>query len=96
MIHTLRGAFRRARRLLGPRGRAADRAWRRSALGACVVERHITLDRAMWGTDQAASLEPGGLERLVRDVRVIERAMGDGRKTLFEGELPMREKLRRT
>jgi N-acetylneuraminate synthase len=64
------------------------------ALGANVLERHITLDRAMWGSDQAASLEPGGLSRLVRDVRVIEAAMGDGEKTVCEGELKMRDRLR--
>ena len=65
------------------------------ALGACFVERHITLDRAMWGTDHAASVEPGGLERLVRDIRVIERALGDGVKKVYESEIPMRAKLRR-
>ena len=64
------------------------------ALGACVIERHITLDRAMWGTDQAASLEPGGLERLVRDVRIIERAMGDGQKRVYDSERAVRSKLR--
>jgi N-acetylneuraminate synthase len=65
------------------------------ALGACFVERHITLDRTMWGSDQAASVEPKGLERLVRDIRVIEEAMGDGEKKVYEGEIPMREKLRK-
>ena len=64
-------------------------------LGACVVERHITLDRAMWGTDQAASVEPGGLNRLVRDIRIIERALGDGVKVVYDEELPIRKKLRR-
>lgn len=64
-------------------------------LGACFVERHITLDRAMWGTDHAASVEPGGLSRLVRDIRVIEAAIGDGEKRVYESEIPMREKLRR-
>ena len=64
-------------------------------LGARVIERHITLDRAMWGTDQAASLEPGGLTRLVRDIRVIETALGDGVKQVYESELPVRQKLRR-
>jgi N-acetylneuraminate synthase len=64
-------------------------------LGACFVERHITLDRAMWGSDQAASVEPGGFSRLVRDIRVIEQAMGDGRKRVYESELPIRAKLRR-
>jgi sialic acid synthase SpsE len=66
------------------------------ALGACVVERHITLDRAMWGTDQAASVEPGGLVRLVRDIRTVELAMGDGIKVVYDEELPIRKKLRRT
>jgi len=64
-------------------------------LGASFVERHITLDRAMWGTDQAASIEPGGLVRLVRDIRVIESAMGDGVKKVYDSERPSIEKLRR-
>jgi N-acetylneuraminate synthase len=65
-------------------------------LGACFVERHITLDRAMWGSDQAASVEPGGFARLVRDIRTIERALGDGRKRVYDSELPIRAKLRRS
>lgn len=65
------------------------------ALGACFVERHITLDRAMWGTDHAASVEPGGLTRLVRDIRAVEAAIGDGKKVVYESELGPREKLRR-
>jgi len=65
------------------------------ALGATAVERHITLDRAMWGSDHAASLEPTGFEHLVRDIRVIEQAMGDGVKQLFPGELAPMAKLRR-
>lgn len=64
------------------------------ALGATFVERHITLDRAMWGTDQAASIEPGGLLRLVRDIRTVEAAMGDGVKRVYDSELPSRAKLR--
>jgi N-acetylneuraminate synthase len=64
------------------------------ALGACFVERHITLDRAMWGTDQAASVEPGGLLRLVRDIRIVETALGDGVKRVYASELPSRAKLR--
>lgn len=64
-------------------------------LGACFIERHITLDRAMWGSDHAASVEPGGLMRLVRDIRVIENAMGNGIKTVFDSEIPIRNKLRR-
>jgi N-acetylneuraminate synthase len=65
------------------------------ALGACVVERHITLDRAMWGSDQAASVEPQGFMRLVRDIRLVETAMGDGVKRLGEREEPIMKKLRR-
>ena len=65
------------------------------AMGAVFVERHITLDRAMWGSDQSASLEPGGLQRLVRDIRVITEAMGDGVKKVYEGELAAMKKLRR-
>jgi sialic acid synthase SpsE len=64
-------------------------------LGACFVERHITLDRAMWGSDQAASVEPGGMARLVRDIHVIERALGDGVKRVYDSELPIMNKLRR-
>jgi N-acetylneuraminate synthase len=64
-------------------------------LGACFVERHITLDRAMWGSDQAASVEPWGLMRLVRDIRVIEQAVGDGHKRVYDSELPILERLRR-
>jgi N-acetylneuraminate synthase len=65
------------------------------ALGAVAIERHITLDRAMWGSDHAASLEPQGLEHLVRDIRIIEEAMGDGVKRVFPGELAPMAKLRR-
>ena len=65
------------------------------ALGACVVERHITLDRSMWGTDQAASLEPSGITRLVRDIRLAEKSMGDGVKRVIEREVPVMKKLRR-
>ncbi|HWE91381.1 MAG TPA: N-acetylneuraminate synthase family protein [Pseudonocardiaceae bacterium] len=65
------------------------------ALGACVLERHITLDRTMWGSDQAASLEPEGLRRLVRDVRIVETALGDGVKRVFPGEEAPRRRLRR-
>lgn len=65
------------------------------ALGACMVERHVTLDRSMWGSDQAASLEPNGLTRLVRDIRLVETALGDGIKRVLDRELPVMEKLRR-
>ena len=65
------------------------------SLGACFVERHITLDRANWGSDQAASVEPGGLQRLVRDIRIVENALGDGVKRVYDSEVPIRAKLRR-
>ena len=63
-------------------------------LGATSIERHITLDRTMYGSDQAASLEPRGLERLVRDVRNIERVLGDGEKRVWDSEIPVMKKLR--
>jgi N-acetylneuraminate synthase len=66
-----------------------------AALGACSVERHITLDRASWGSDQAASLEPNGITRLVRDIRLWEQSKGDGIKRVYERELPIIKKLRR-
>jgi len=65
------------------------------AIGACVVERHITLDRAMWGSDQAASLGPSGLMKMVRDIRMVEESLGDGVKRVFEREVPIMKKLRR-
>ncbi len=65
------------------------------ALGACLVERHITLDRAMWGSDQAASVEPGGFQRLVKYIRVSELSLGDGVKQVYDSELPSLHKLRR-
>ena len=65
------------------------------ALGAVAVERHITLDRTMWGSDHAASLEPTGLQHLVRDIRVIESALGDGVKRVYQSELAPMAKLRR-
>ncbi len=64
------------------------------ALGACVIERHITLDRTMWGTDQAASLEREGLRRLVRDAKMFKRAYGDGIKRVYDSELAARKRLR--
>ncbi len=66
-----------------------------ASLGACLIERHITLDRAMWGSDQAASVEPGGFERLVKYIRVTEKSLGDGVKQVYESERPSLEKLRR-
>ena len=64
------------------------------ALGACFVERHVTLDRAMWGSDQAASVEPPGLKRLVKDIRAIEVGLGDGRKQVYPSEVIAASRLR--
>jgi len=66
-----------------------------AVLGACMIERHITLDRAMWGSDQAASVEPQGFMRLIKDIRAIEKAMGDGVKKVWDSEVPVMQKLRR-
>jgi N-acetylneuraminate synthase len=66
-----------------------------AALGACIVERHITTDRSLWGSDHAASLEPNGINRLVRDIRLVETSMGDGVKRVVPSELPIMQKLRR-
>lgn len=66
-----------------------------AALGAAAIERHITLDRTMWGSDHAASLEPTGLQHLVRDIRIIETALGDGVKRIMPGEEAPMAKLRR-
>ncbi len=66
-----------------------------ATLGAAMIERHITLDRTMWGSDHAASLEPEGLRHLIRDIRIIEEALGDGIKRVFPGELAPLAKLRR-
>jgi N-acetylneuraminate synthase len=65
------------------------------AMGACVVERHVTLDRAMWGTDQAASLGPNGITLLARDIRLVETSFGDGQKRVLDTEVPVMKKLRR-
>lgn len=70
-------------------------SWAAVAIGATFVERHITLDRAMWGTDQAASVEIGGFHRLVKNIRDIEKSLGDGVKRVYESELEPRKKLRR-
>lgn len=64
-------------------------------MGANFIERHFTLDRSMWGSDQSASVEPGGMMRLVRDIRDIETALGDGVKKVYESEMGPRAKLRR-
>jgi N-acetylneuraminate synthase len=64
-------------------------------LGACFVERHVTLDRAMWGSDQSASVEPPGLVRLVRDIRTVEMALGDGIKKVYDSEKKPMSRLRK-
>jgi len=66
-----------------------------ATLGACIIERHITLDRSMWGSDQAASIEPMAMERIVRYIHANEQAMGDGIKKVYPSEIPILEKLRR-
>lgn len=66
-----------------------------AVMGACFIERHITLDRAMWGTDQSASVEPQGLARLVRDIRCYETAKGDGIKRVYDSERKVMQKLRK-
>jgi len=65
------------------------------ALGACMVERHVTMSRAMWGSDQAASLEPNGITRLMRDIRLIELSLGGSVKRVLDVEKPIIKKLRR-
>ena len=65
-------------------------------LGATSIERHITLDRSMYGSDQAASLEPIGWIRLVRDIRTIDKILGDGVKRVWPSEIPVMKKLRVT
>lgn len=64
------------------------------ALGARIIERHVTLDRTSWGTDQIASVEPHGMLKFARHIRSLERCLGDGRKRLYDSELPARQKLR--
>jgi N-acetylneuraminate synthase len=95
MIRTLKREYPRCP--IGYSGHETGLAptWAAVALGATFIERHITLDRAMWGTDHAASVELAGLERLVGQIRDVERAVGDGIKRVYESELPIRQKLRR-
>ena len=63
-------------------------------LGATSIERHVTIDRTMYGHDQAASLEPFGIRRLVRDIRSVDKILGDGKKIIYDSELPNMKKLR--
>jgi len=95
MLHTLKTLYSNVP--IGYSGHETGLAptWAAVAMGACFVERHITLDRAMWGSDQAASVEISGLERLVSNIRDIEKAMGDGIKKVYDSELGPKQKLRR-
>jgi N-acetylneuraminate synthase len=95
MISTLRARFPECP--IGYSGHETGLAptWAAVALGATFVERHVTLDRALWGTDQAASVEIGGFMRLVANIRDIEKAMGDGIKRVYAAEQKALEKLRR-
>jgi N-acetylneuraminate synthase len=95
MIHTLQGEFPNV-----PIGYSGHETGLQTtvaavALGAVFIERHVTLDRSMWGSDQAASIEPQGLQRLVRDIRVVSEALGDGVKRVYDGERAAMAKLRR-
>jgi N-acetylneuraminate synthase len=94
MIHTLRRRF--PERPIGYSGHEPDfvSTWAAVAMGATFVERHITLDRGMWGSDQAASLDLAGFKHLVANIRRVETALGDGVKRLQPGEIPVRNRLR--
>ncbi|ESS73951.1 N-acetylneuraminate synthase [Methyloglobulus morosus KoM1] len=95
MLHTLKTLYPNVP--IGYSGHETGLAptWAAVAMGACFVERHITLDRAMWGSDQAASVEISGLERLVSNIRDIESSLGDGIKKVYDSELGPKQKLRR-
>jgi len=95
MIHTLQGEFPNVPVGYSGHETGLQTTLAAVALGAVFIERHITLDRAIWGSDQAASIEPQGLQRLVRDIRVISEALGDGVKRVYEGERAAMKKLRR-
>jgi N-acetylneuraminate synthase len=95
MLHTLRRAYPECPVGYSGHETGLSTTWAAVALGATFVERHITLDRALWGTDQAASVEVGGFMRLVSNIRSVERALGDGVKRVYASELPQIEKLRR-
>jgi N-acetylneuraminate synthase len=95
MIYTLKQRFPQVP--IGYSGHEVGLAptWAAVSLGACFVERHITLDRALWGSDQAASVEVLGLHQLIRNIRDIEKGLGDGVKRVYPSELSARQKLRR-
>ena len=95
MIHTLSKLF--PENIIGYSGHETGLSTTLATvpMGAKFIERHFTLDRSMWGSDQAASVEPGGMSKLVRDIRDIEAAMGDGIKKVYESELGPKAKFRR-
>jgi N-acetylneuraminate synthase len=95
MITTLRKLFPRT--VVGYSGHEIDTTATCAAvaLGAMFVERHVTLDRTMWGSDQAASLEPAALKQLVDGVRIVEQGLGTGRKQVYDSELGALARLRR-
>ncbi len=95
MIHTLQGEFPNVPIGYSGHETGLQTTVAAAALGAVFLERHVTLDRSMWGSDQAASIEPQGLHRLVRDVRVVSEALGDGIKRIYDGEQAAMAKLRR-
>ena len=95
MIHTLQGEFPNVPVGYSGHETGLQTTLAAVAMGAVFIERHITLDRTLWGSDQAASIEPQGLQRLVRDIRVISQALGDGVKRVYDGELAAMRKLRR-
>jgi N-acetylneuraminate synthase len=95
MIHTLKSTYPQSPVGYSGHETGLSPTWAAVALGATFVERHITLDRAMWGSDQAASVEIGGLFRLVQNIRDIERALGDGVKRVYPSEIAQRNRLRR-
>lgn len=95
MIHTLKNLYPQIPIGYSGHETGLSPTWAAVAMGASFVERHITLDRAMWGTDQAASVEISGLERLVANIRDIENALGDGIKKVYDSEIAPRQKLRR-
>lgn len=95
MIHTLKRLY--PEMPIGYSGHEVGLApsWAAVAMGATFIERHLTLDRSMWGSDQAASVEVNGFARLVQNIRDIEKSLGDGVKRVYESELAPRRKLRR-
>ncbi|MCG3173535.1 MAG: N,N'-diacetyllegionaminic acid synthase [Myxococcota bacterium] len=95
MIHTLKARWPSCPAGYSGHETGLATTWAAVAMGASFIERHITLDRAMWGSDQAASVEIGGLHRLVENIRDIEKALGDGVKRVYPSEEGPRKKLRR-